>query len=99
MDKGVAVHWTWDPVKADMNMRKHGVSFDLAARSLGDPLALTLPDPYAAQERWRTIGSPSAAGAVVLLVVHTWPDDGDIPGRIISARVATSHERRAYEEG
>ena len=38
-----------------------------------------------------------------VLVVHTWPqpdpDTGEEVGRIISARKATSHERRAYEEG
>ena len=45
----------------------------------------------------------AAAGHVVVFVVHTWPepdpDTGEEVGRIISARKATSHERRAYEEG
>jgi uncharacterized DUF497 family protein len=40
---------------------------------------------------------------VLLLVIHTWPeaesDEGEPVGRIISARKATSHERKAYEEG
>jgi hypothetical protein len=40
---------------------------------------------------------------VVVFVVHTWPepdpDTGEEVGRIISARKATAHERRAYEEG
>jgi uncharacterized DUF497 family protein len=38
----------------------------------------------------------------LLLVVHTWPEEskeGEQVGRIISARKATAHERRAYEEG
>jgi uncharacterized DUF497 family protein len=35
---------------------------------------------------------------VTVFVVHTWPDDGDdSPGRVISVRQATKHERRAYE--
>jgi uncharacterized DUF497 family protein len=41
-------------------------------------------------------------GIVAIFVVHTWPDpDGESEetGRIISARKATPHERRAYEEG
>jgi uncharacterized protein len=41
-------------------------------------------------------------GRVLLLVVHTWPEEseeGEQVGRIISARKATAHERRAYEEG
>lgn len=37
----------------------------------------------------------------MLLVVHTWPEEseGEQVGRMISAREATAHERRAYEEG
>jgi uncharacterized DUF497 family protein len=37
----------------------------------------------------------------LLLVVHTWPEEseeGEQVGHIISARKATAHERRAYEE-
>jgi hypothetical protein len=39
---------------------------------------------------------------VLLLVIHTWPeesDEGELVGRIISARKATAYERKAYEEG
>ena len=39
---------------------------------------------------------------VIVFVVHTWPepdDSGEEIGRIISARKATAHERKAYEEG
>ena len=52
------------------------------------------------EQRWRTMGM---VGTVVLIVVHTWPgfdsEIGDEVGRIISARKATRHERKAYEEG
>jgi uncharacterized protein len=52
------------------------------------------------EERWQTIGVISG---VVVLVVHTAPKldtiTGEEIGRIISARKATAHERRAYEEG
>lgn len=40
---------------------------------------------------------------MLLLVIHTWPEAeseaGEPVGRIISARKATAHERKAYEEG
>jgi uncharacterized DUF497 family protein len=78
------------------------VSFEIAALVFDDALAITLPDPYPDEERWRTIGAPSAQSDVVLLVVHTWPGEneaGEEVGRIISARKATRQERRAYEEG
>lgn len=87
--------WTWDSGKAAANLQKHAVTFDLAERALGDPLAISVPDPHPDEERWRTIGSPDIGGRIVLYVVHT--DDGH-SGRIISARRATARERRDYEE-
>ena len=95
------MRWTWDPEKAAANQLKHGVSFETALRVFNDPLSLTYPDPYLEEERWRTIGRPSSESLVTLLVVHTWPDDvePDQVGRIISARRADPHERKAYEEG
>lgn len=95
---GVGVTWTWDPAKAAANLNKHGVSFALAAKALEDPLALTVADPYPDEERWRTLAMPAIAPAVVLFIVHTWPEDGQ-PGRIISARRAEARERKDYEEG
>lgn len=91
------MRWTWDPAKAETNRRKRGVSFDLAEQALADPLALTFPDPSPREERWRTLCMPAVSPAVVLFIVHTWPDD--TPGRIINARKAEPHERKAYEEG
>ncbi|CAA6604629.1 Membrane protein [Rhodospirillaceae bacterium LM-1] len=80
-------------------MRKHGVPFDLAERALCDPFSLSVLDPCTTEIRWRTVGKPSSASHVVLFVVHTWPDDEDGEGRIISARRAAPSERKAYEEG
>lgn len=95
------LRWTWDPAKAATNLKKHGVSFDLASRVFGDPYALTLPDPYPHEDRWRTVGMPSSNSSVLLFVVHTGADeaDPDPTGRIISARRAEPRERKAYEEG
>lgn len=91
------MRWTWDVEKAKKNLEKHRVSFELAERALGDLFCISVPDPYTEEERWRTLGSPSADGIVVLYVVHTWPDEDGV-GRIISARRAENHERRDYEE-
>jgi uncharacterized protein len=92
------VHWTWDPGKASTNRVKHGLSFETAVLVFDDPLHASQPDPHPDGDRWQTIG---LVGPVLLLVVHTWPDadEGEPAGRIISARKATAHERRAYEEG
>jgi uncharacterized DUF497 family protein len=96
----VRVRWTWDPEKNRNNRRIHGIGFETAALVFEDPLALTRSDPHADEERYQTV---AMIGHVAVFVVHTWPmpdvEIGEEVGRIISARKATSHERRAYEEG
>ena len=92
------MNWTWDDDKNRENIQKHGVSFETAILALDDPLSVTDDDPYQWEQRFRTVG---AVGNIVLVVVHTLPEpDSDFEGevgRIISARRATSHERRNYE--
>ena len=84
----------WDGRKADRNARKHGVTFEEAATVFSDPLALIIEDE-SHPENARIIGE-SLAGHV-LLVVYIELDQGLV--RLISARRATRHERRRYEEG
>lgn len=90
--------WTWNENKNRINRRKHGLSFETATLVFEDPLMVQLLD--ADEDRWLTIG---AIGNVVVIVAHTWPrpqpGTDTVVGRIISARKATAHERRAYEEG
>jgi uncharacterized protein len=96
----LGVRWIWDPRKDRSNRREHGLSFETASLVFDDPLAASRPDDTTEEERWQTVGE---VGGVIVLVVHTWPqpdDDGRKEvARIISARKATAHERRAYEEG
>ncbi|MDE1146429.1 MAG: BrnT family toxin [Azospirillaceae bacterium] len=91
--------WTWDLEKAQANLVKHKISFELAERVFGDPWAITLPDSHPDEERWWTIGRPYADLPGVLFVVHTDAASDGGTGRIISARRATPAERKAYEEG
>jgi uncharacterized DUF497 family protein len=90
------MEFEWDPLKADKNLRKHGVSFHEAAAVLEDALSITYHDPdhSATEHRFITVGM-SRSGRV-LMVAHA--DRGDRV-RIISARKTTSQERRHYEEG
>lgn len=94
------MRWTWDPAKERANRRRHGLGFDTASLVFDDPLALSRPDDHPGEERWNTVGAIEGA---IVFVVHTWPDPdldtGEEVGRIISARRATTHERKAYEEG
>ncbi len=94
------MQWTWDEGKNRDNKLKHGLSFEAAIYVFADYLAVSRLDPYPEEERWQTIG---LIGQMTIFVVHTCPTldplTGEETGRIISARQATPHERRAYEEG
>ncbi len=93
------MNWTWTAEKNQLNKQNHGLSFETARLVFDDPLALSRLDPHPDGNRWQTIG---LVGTVVLFVVHTQPEAGigeTETGRLISARKATPHERRAYEEG
>lgn len=84
----------WDDDKAGRNARKHGVTFEEAATVFSDPLALIIEDENH-PENARIIGESLAAR--ILLVVFIERDRDMV--RLISARRATRHERRRYEEG
>ncbi|MFA4830545.1 MAG: BrnT family toxin [Thermodesulfovibrionales bacterium] len=84
----------WDPRKAMLNIRKHGVEFSHAATVLDDPMAVTIEDKSHDEQRFATIGADLLGR--VLVVVYTYFDEEEI--RLISARKATSKERRIYEK-
>jgi len=87
----------WDAGKAASNRRKHGVSFEEATTVFVDPFAIRIHDEAhstGADVRWILIGL--SVRTPVLFVVFCEVEASVI--RIISARKATSGERRDYEE-
>jgi len=87
------VEFEWDQSKAIANLRKHGVDLADAGTVLHDERAITIADEGSDEEdRYVTLGV-DALGRV-LVVVYTWREDRP---RLISARKATSRERRQYE--
>jgi uncharacterized protein len=86
----------WDNQKAQLNWRKHRISFEEASTVFSDPLAISFPDPDHSEkeERWVIIGK-SMFGRT-LMVIHL---KRAAVIRIISARRADRRERRDYEEG
>jgi uncharacterized DUF497 family protein len=86
----------WDPGKAASNLRKHGVSFTEAATIFFEPLSLTVPDPIHSLGEIRFVTVGRSFMGRFLVVVHS---DHNDKIRIISARRATSAERKAYESG
>ena len=93
------MRFEWDDAKDRVNRRKHGIGFATAALVFDDPLHLSRPNHVVdGEERWITIGVVD--GFKLVVVAHTYrDDDGEMIVRIISARKASRHERRDYEEG
>ena len=87
----------WDALKAESNIRDHGISFETARLAFADPFALLEQDRIEGGEhRWQTIGM--VGHARLLVVAHVFRDEADVEIiRIISARPAERHERRRYE--
>jgi uncharacterized DUF497 family protein len=90
----------WDEAKAAANLRKHDVPFELASTMFHDPQLLTIADldHSEAEDRWISIGS--ATNGAILTVVHLWTEshNSTVEVRLISARKATQHETRSYQE-
>ena len=83
----------WDSDKESINIRKHGLSFSLAARVFYDPNHIELFDDVHSveEDRFHAIGLVDN----VLTVVFTERGENI---RIISARCATEKEKRMYYE-
>ena len=91
------MRFIWDENKNRQNLRKHDVRFETAVLVFDDPYAITQRDVAEDEERWITVGAIGPGS--ILLVVHTFYEELDEEViRVISARAAESHERRAYEE-
>lgn len=86
---------TWDPNKAEINVKKHRIRFSDAEMVLYDSFAMTIEEQIVANElRYVTVGA-DAVGRI-LAVVYSYRSDAI---RLISARKATRKERTQYEEG
>ncbi len=90
--KGIS--FVWDREKSQKNIHKHGVSFDQAAEALFDPFLRVVDASPDDEVRDAVIGMDT--DWTLFFVVHIAFEKETI--RIISARKATQHERRLYED-
>jgi hypothetical protein len=89
------VIYEWDPAKAQANLKKHGLTFEEGASVFHDPFALTFDDPDHSEMERREITIGRSQKQIVAFVAHC-PRRDRI--RIISARKATTRERKQYEQ-
>lgn len=89
-----SLRFEWDNQKAQINFKRHGVSFDEAATIFYDPLYLEdYDEAHSEQEdRFKIMGMSSNGR----LLVATYVQRVDRI-RMISSRLATKDERRIYE--
>jgi len=89
------LRFEWDPRKAALNHRKHGVSFEDAQSVFTDERARLIDDPdhSEGEERFLLLGLSSSLR--LLIVAHCYRAESNVI-RIISARKATREEQRYY---
>lgn len=87
----------WDPWKAAVNLRRHGVSFVEAQSVFFDDNAILLDDPIHSADEDRFVLLGLSDRLRLLVVSHTLRDDGRTI-RIISARKAIAAESDQYNE-
>ena len=87
----------WDEAKNCQNRKKHGVWFEEAQTAFADGKARVFFDEEHSvmEDRFILIGRTSADR--ILVVVHCYRKSDELI-RIISARKATTKERRTYEK-
>ena len=92
------LEFAWDPEKARSNVERHGVSFEEAATTWLDPLAIERRDEDHSvdEERWLRIGS-SLRDALLVVWSTERSEDRRPVIRIIGARRANRKERELHE--
>lgn len=89
------MQFEWNIGKADINLRKHGISFEEAETVFGDPLARIFDDEDHSFEEQRNAIVGHSNTEKLLIVSFTERENDTV--RIISARKTTLKERKKYE--
>jgi len=91
-----SIRFEWDRKKAEVNLRKHSVSFEDAQSVFSDEHALLIDDPDHSDDEERFVLLGLSQSLRLLVVVHCYRAEGKVI-RIISARKADAHERSIYQ--
>jgi len=87
--------FAWDSNKNEINIKKHGLSFDAIIEVFNDPYFIEKIDiEHSTLEEERLIGIGSLNGFVIITIVYTKRDRT----RLISSRLATKKEEAFYYE-
>lgn len=89
------MEFEWHESKANINERKHGVSFQEAVSCFYDNQQIAFYDPDHSEEEDREIMLGHSQQGRLILVVYTLRESTI---RLISARKATKREAQEYEK-
>ena len=91
------MEFEWDVEKYEINLERHKMRFEFAAKVFLDPLHMTVIDDRFdyGEERYLTAGYVDE-----ILCIVVWTESKTSKAiRIISARKATKQERRRHDNG
>lgn len=91
------MRFEWDGRKNTANKQKHGVTFEEAATVFYDDYARFKSDPDHSEDEERFILLGVSSRLRVVVVCHCYREENEV-ARIISAREATTKEKREYME-
>ena len=89
-----SVRFEWDDVKAQTNLRKHGVSFESACQAFFDPFVRWIQEEVVHGELRETMIGMTEDWKL-LFTVYVMRENSI---RLISAREVTHTERKLYED-
>jgi len=90
------IKFDWDSQKAKRNLKNHGVSFEEAKSVFYDDFARQFYDEPHSEDEERFLLLGMSAKSRILLICHCELDSTNII-RLISARKATTKEKKLYE--
>jgi uncharacterized protein len=85
----------WDKQKAEVNLKKHGISFEEAETVFDDSFCIEFYDPKHSIEEHRFLIVGESNLKRLLIISFT---ERENLVRLISAREATAQERKDYEQ-
>jgi uncharacterized DUF497 family protein len=91
------VRFGWDGRKSDRNLRDRGFDFEFAAQMFDGP-TLERDDTRRDYGERRVIALGQVEGITLTVVYTDRAEVGEIERRIISARVSSRRERKAYNQ-
>jgi uncharacterized DUF497 family protein len=91
----IELQFDWEPVKANENLRKHGISFDEAQTVFYDDYATEFYDDTHSEYEDRFLLLGLSSRLRLMMVCHCYRESESVI-RIISARKATANEAKFY---